>query len=454
MNFCWQKKMVPTLTIGREKGDKTAARFYLLFSAYGKLKTLVLMYNMYNFMCSLSCTMTIVFVFTFVYNNYSSTSYKKIYRCGGKQYRKQKKTVAPSTKDRNRRHCERKRLMLNPSSNSAMNSIAKNGEKIKNFETLKRNYEKTLASGQESGELMELATAVAYSVLNKCIDPQRGRTNRETVCDKGCNPSLVKLKQGIAADIDLIAKMQYAAENATKTEYNTDGEQVTTIIDKDAYNALSKLASENFSDGIDLVNTAALAILEQAAKHASGEKWLDTPYTVHRLAKKVYIKTPESAAYRDETTTPIQEIYRAVRREIMNSRAVQTDPRNGYTYIEDYTQDGLDEIYIRMGKYVDIGGYDSNGNYTATIESVHTYESILEKLNLTTKQATILQLRMQGNGYKAIATYLGITPAAVKNTVIRMRKQCEKIGFMPDGYKPKETDRKETESTEPQGGKQ
>ena len=52
--------MVPTLTIGREKGDKTAARFYLLFSAYGKLKTLVLMYNMYNFMCSLSCTIITV----------------------------------------------------------------------------------------------------------------------------------------------------------------------------------------------------------------------------------------------------------------------------------------------------------------------------------------------------------------------------------------------------------
>ena len=69
--------MVPTLTIGREKGDKAAARFYLLFSAYGKLKTLVLMYNMHNFMCSVSCTMTIVFVFSFVYNNYSSTSYKK-----------------------------------------------------------------------------------------------------------------------------------------------------------------------------------------------------------------------------------------------------------------------------------------------------------------------------------------------------------------------------------------
>lgn len=325
-------------------------------------------------------------------------------------------------------------------SNNAMNSIPQNNRKSNNFDTLKRNYETALASGKDSGgELMELATAVAYSVINKCIDPQRkAAANRETVCDKGYNPAMVQLKQGIAADIDLLEKMRYASENATKTEYNANGEQVITIADKDAYNALSTLTSESFTDGLDLVNTAALAILEQAAEHASSEKWLDTPYNVRRLAKKVYIKTTDSAAYRDEQTTPMQETYRAVRRQIMNSRAVQTDPRNGYTYIEDYTQDGLDEIYIRMGKYVDIGGYDSNGNYTAGIESARTYESILEKLNLTARQATIIHLRMQGYGYKAIATYLGVTHSAIHSQLKRIAERAAAIGFMPNGYEPKE----------------
>ena len=59
------------------------------------------------------------------------------------------------------------------------------------FETVKRNYETALASGKDSTqELTALATAVAYSVLNKCIDPQRKTAaDRETVSDNGNNPA-------------------------------------------------------------------------------------------------------------------------------------------------------------------------------------------------------------------------------------------------------------------------
>ena len=70
------------------------------------------------------------------------------------------------------------------------------------FEQVKRNYETALASGKDSTqELTALATAVAYSVLNKCIDPQRKTAaDRETVSDNGYNPALVQLKRGIAAN--------------------------------------------------------------------------------------------------------------------------------------------------------------------------------------------------------------------------------------------------------------
>ena len=38
------------------------------------------------------------------------------------------------------------------------------------FETVKRNYETALAQGKDTAqELTALATAVAYSVINKCI---------------------------------------------------------------------------------------------------------------------------------------------------------------------------------------------------------------------------------------------------------------------------------------------
>lgn len=207
------------------------------------------------------------------------------------------------------------------------------------------------------------------------------------------------------------------------------------------------------SDGIDLVQEAAAALLEQAAKHANGTEWLDRPYTFRDLDKRVYIRLDDSAAYKDVETTPIQEVYREVRRAVQDSRAVQTDPRNGYTYIEDYAEngegDGLEVIYRRLQKWSDIGGYAQNGQagnsmagsppgigrdgdlYTADIETARNYGALVESLELTKRQEQILSLRMQGKGYKAIATYYGISDKAVKKTVTQIQKKAANIGLMP-----------------------
>ena len=67
-----------------------------------------------------------------------------------------------------------------------MNTNTTNTAKSRpDFEQVKRNYETALASGKDSTqELTALATAVAYSVLNKCIDPQRKTAaDRDTVSD-------------------------------------------------------------------------------------------------------------------------------------------------------------------------------------------------------------------------------------------------------------------------------
>ena len=139
---------------------------------------------------------------------------------------------------------------------------------------------------------------------------------------------------------------------------------------------------------------------------------LPISYTVRRLSRRVYVKAEDSAAYREEDTAPMREVFQAVRRAVQDSRAVQTDPRNGYTYIEELTVDGLDAIYYRLQKYADLGGYNVNGNYTADRQTVTEYNAIMERLNLTTRQAEVLALRMRGHGYKAIATYL-VTPKYV-----------------------------------------
>lgn len=305
------------------------------------------------------------------------------------------------------------------------------------FNAVKRAYETALATGKDSAdELTALATAVAYSVLNKCIDPQRkAAPQRETVSATGYNPALVQLKHGIAADLATLDNLRTAADKATRTAYNTDGDLTTETADKDAEKAVAALIGETLSDGIDLVQAAALAILEQAAEHAAGGgEWLDTPHTVRRLSRRVYIRTEDSAAYRDDETTPIQEVYRAVRQAVQNSRAIQTDPRNGYSYVEDLTADGLETIYYRLHKYADLGGYDCNGNYTTDRQNVADYETLVARLDLTDRQAQILRFRMQGKGYKAIATYLGIPQSSVCRCMYQVRNKAEKIGLTPDGY--------------------
>lgn len=304
------------------------------------------------------------------------------------------------------------------------------------FEQVKRNYETALASGKDtSTELTALATAVAYSVINKCIDPQRKTAaDRDTVSNSGYNPALVAVKRGIAADLATLDNTRRNADKATRTTYNADGDTVTEIADKDAENALAVLIGETLSDGIDLVQSAAVAILEQAADHANGGEWLDRPYTTRRLSKRVYIQSADSAAYKEVETTPIQEVYRAVRRAVQESRAMQTDPRNGYTYIEELTADGLETIYHRLQKWADLGGYDCNGNYTADPQTVTDYETIVARMELTDRQAQILRLRMQGKGYKAIATYLGVTQRAIAKTVAQVQAKATAAGLTPAGY--------------------
>lgn len=308
------------------------------------------------------------------------------------------------------------------------------------FEQVKRNYETALASGKDTAqELTALATAVAYSVLNKCIDPQRKTAaDLETVSNNGHNPALLQVKRGIATDLATLDNTRRNADKATRTAYNADGDLITEVADKDAETALASLIDETLSDGIDLVQSAAVAILEQAAEHADGGEWLDRPFTVRRLSKRVYIQAADSAAYKDTTTTPIQEVYRAVRRAVQDSRATQIDPRNGYTYIEDLTADGLETIYHRLQKWADLGGYDCNGNYTADRQTVADYETIVARLELTDRQAQILRLRMQGKGYKAIATYLGVTQRAIAKTVAQLQAKATAAGLTPAGYNPQD----------------
>lgn len=291
-----------------------------------------------------------------------------------------------------------------------MKTTKQNTETVNSFEAVKRAFETAYINGEDVTEsLTALAQAVALSVVKKCIDPQsKTAQERETISDNGINPAMVTLRREIISD-------RKTLENDVLTVSNTIG------------------------DGLDLVNTAIVALLEQSEKAMTREPltigYLDKPFTVRKLDKRVYIQLSDSAKYKEVETAPILEVYKTVRNEVQKSRAVQTDPRNGYTYIEELISDPtdpnatLDTIYYRMDKYADIGGYDCNGNYTADRETVNRVQTIIEQLKLNDRQATILKLRMRGYGYKAIASYLGIDRKNCERSMKQIQNKLEQYGI-------------------------
>lgn len=339
--------------------------------------------------------------------------------------------------------------MLNSKlNNGAGNSVPENAGKVKDFEALKRDFETVHASGKDyTRELQSLAKAVTHSVVNKCIDPQRKTAlGLDKVSDNGGNPVMLELKRGIEHDLRTLDLTAQNANKATRATLDKDGNPITETVDKEAEAALDSLIEDTLSDGIDLVQEAACALLEQAAKHAYGTGWLDRPYTIRRLDKRVYVRLEDSAAYKDVETTPIQEAYRAVRQAVQKSRAVRTDPRNGYTYIEDVV-DGLETIYYRLGKYADLGGYPNNGDkslpgapmgigsgmslYTTDIVTVGRTSKLIKRMELTPRQREVLEMLLRGQGYKAMATYFGVTQRAIAKTVEQIRRKAEDMGLFP-----------------------
>lgn len=318
------------------------------------------------------------------------------------------------------------------------------------FATLLRAYETAHASGQDTATpLYALATACALSVLKKCIDPQRkAATDRQTVSNNGMNAALAEVRRGIMHDIDLLEKLTAAHNAAFALAYNDDGDLVQVVIDKDAEEAAAALQGETLSEGIDLVHTAAAAILEQTADHAADPGWLESPYTMRKLSRRVLIRADDAAAWEEEETSPIREVYRAVRRAVQNSRAMQTDPRNGYCYLEETAADpdstATETVYRRLHKWSDLGGYTMTGHhdehgsarrgglYTADAQTAADHAAVVAALNLTDRQAQVVRLRMSGYGYQAIATYLGIRESNVRTILSRLQEKCSKAGFAPE----------------------
>ena len=277
-----------------------------------------------------------------------------------------------------------------------------------------------------SQTLLELAAACAASVLKKVIDPTR-HTQSDKPVNSGFNPALVAMK----AELPRLL-------SAVETMYFSNDEK-----------AINALIQSDMGEAFDLVQEAAAAILEEVAKQREREPMeaidLERQYKLKRMKKHVYNKVDNiSGVWEIVDTTPIQEVFRAVRRAIASSKAMATDPRNGYSYIDDVLTDpetGEDvSIYRRLPKFADLGGavVDYNGKetaYTTDAAAVDIVSDIMSKLDLTDRQRQVVTYRLQGYGYKAIAKKLGVTQRAIATVLTTIQNKAEKIGFVPGMYK-------------------
>ena len=316
------------------------------------------------------------------------------------------------------------------------------------FTTLLRTYETATRNRNGNAEtetayntaLTDLATACAFSVLKKLCNVG-GTVTEQTKSTTDTAKTIRQLRQSLAKDLHDLDRIQYASNNATAQEYNADGDLITVIKDKDLHNALTALCGECFGDGLDLMHTAIVAILTETEKATdTNGNFMETPYNVRRLKKKVYIKSIDSlGGYETVQTTAIQEVYKAIRREIESNRTMQI-ANNKYTYLEsiatDTESDTETTVFRRLPKYSGLAyeQTDFNGkitSITADTETVNTTDRIIAKMNLTKKQATILQLRQSGYGNKAIATYLGVSLSTVKEQMRALQTKATAIGLTP-----------------------
>lgn len=289
-----------------------------------------------------------------------------------------------------------------------MNTNIKNKERVSMDERIE-NFENAYLYEKDYGnELLDLAKAITASVLHTVRDPQR-KTGKDTVYIIGVNTEKLNGYYNIAFDAML-------SQLNASPDYN-----------------------DTFSDSCDLVQTAALAILEEASKHLSRFGDMQKAYTEKKVSRKVVIDAPP--IMEEQEVAPIQKVYRAVRKAIDAEKSVKFDPANGYLYFSDLLsvddengESAEIEIYKRAPKFYDLGSYeiDFNGAEKAYTpdgdgkDELQTIESMIAKMKLSEMQAAIVHYRLQGYGKKAISRKLNIKEDCYKVHMKRIKAKAEK----------------------------
>ena len=160
----------------------------------------------------------------------------------------------------------------------------------------------------------------------------------------------------------------------------------------DEYDALRV---QPLTDAADLVQVAALAIIEADAPCIAAAIAADKPYILPDAVRKAAYKAVHKAIYAAAVRPALRDIY-----------------------IEDmaHTDDGLeisDPEYIKVTRYYDVHDW---ADYAVTMDMLGQIRPLLKD-----KQKAVLHYRLQGMSVTAIAERLGVTQQAVSDTLKRIR---------------------------------
>ena len=158
------------------------------------------------------------------------------------------------------------------------------------------------------------------------------------------------------------------------------------------------------TDAADLMQVAALAIIECAAPCIATAIAADKPYILPDAVRKAAYKAVHKAIY-----------------------AAAVRPALRDTYIEDmeHTDDGIevsDPEYIKVTRYYDVHDW---ADYAVTMDMLGQIRPLLRE-----RAALILNYRMQGLSVTAIAAKMGVTQQAISAQLKRIQDKA--ITLWPD----------------------
>lgn len=155
------------------------------------------------------------------------------------------------------------------------------------------------------------------------------------------------------------------------------------------------------TDAADLIQVAALAIIEAGAPCIAAAIAADEPYILPDAVRKAAYKAVHKAIY-----------------------AAAVRPALRDTYIEDmeHTDDGMevsDPEYIKVTRYYDVHDW---ADYAVTMDMLEQIRPLLKD-----KQKAVLHYRLQGMSVTAIAERLGVTQQAISDTLKRIRVKASTL---------------------------